>query len=29
MLGIIIGLIMVAIGAYLTKDAPPFFGKKD
>ena len=29
MLDIIIGLIMVVIGAYLTKDAPPFFGKKD
>ena len=29
MLDIIIGLIMVFIGAYLTKDAPPFFGKKD
>lgn len=29
MLDIIITLILVVIGAYLTKDAPPFFGRKD
>lgn len=29
MLDIIITLILVVIGAYLTKDVPPFFGKKD